>query len=114
MERWGVPPTAILIESKSRTTSENQQQAASLIKNNDIHSALLVTSALHMPRAYALFKKTPIQITPATTDVLIRDADSVAALRWIHSVGAMQLTTIALHEYYAIWYGQLKAMISKF
>lgn len=113
LELWGIPPAAILIESKSRTTKENQQQVALLIHSNDISSALLVTSALHMPRAYGLFQTLPIKITPATADVLIRDADSIGILNWVPSASAMQLTTAALHEYYAIWYGRLKAITSK-
>ena len=108
---WGVPSDLVLIESNSRTTFENHQQVASLIKSNDIRSALLVTSALHMPRAYSLFKDLPIKITPATSDVLVRDADSIGFLNWIPSANAMKLTTAALHEYYAIWYGRLNAII---
>jgi len=113
LELWGVPSDAILIEGKSRTTSENQQQVVSLIDKHGVNSALLVTSALHMPRAYSLFKNTSIKITPASADVLIRDADSIGFLNWVPSASAMQLTTVTLHEYYAIWYGSLKATISK-
>jgi len=88
LELWGVPSQAITIETESRTTKENQQQVLFLIQQHNIDSALLVTSALHMPRAYNLFKELPIKI-------------------------AMQLTTVALHEYYAMWYGRLKAVIFK-
>ena len=114
LERWGVPSAAIIVEPDSRTTAENQQRVASILKSENINSALLVTSALHMPRAYGLFKELPISITPATADVLIRDIESIAALEWVPSANAMQLTTMALHEYYAIWYRRLKAFISKF
>lgn len=114
LELWGVPGEAIVVESESRNTGENQQAVSLLLEQNDIKSALLVTSAMHMPRASALFKALPIKITPASADVLIRDVRSIDGLDWIPSASAMELTTKALHEYYAIWYGRLKAFINKF
>lgn len=112
LERWGVPSKDILVEPNSRTTYENQQYVADIIDDNNIKSALLVTSAIHMPRAYQLFEKLPLTVTPASTDSLSSKVNSIAVLNWIPSASAMQLTTQALHEYYAIWYGRLKALIS--
>lgn len=100
LREWGVPEQAILIEGGSRTTRQNQENTVFFLARNNIKSALLVTSALHMPRAYALFKKTGIRITPASADVLVRHQNSPEVLKWIPSASALYLTSVALHEHY--------------
>lgn len=114
---WGVPGEAILLEDQSRTTAENSQAMRTLLDDQKVESALLVTSALHMPRAYDLFKPLDIAITPASADVLIRDAQWPGVLDWIPSASALQLSTVALHEYYGAWFNHissaLKALIAK-
>ena len=52
----GVDPAAILQESQSRSTVENALFVKPLLATHQIHRALLVTSALHMPRALAIFR----------------------------------------------------------
>jgi uncharacterized SAM-binding protein YcdF (DUF218 family) len=108
LQQWGVPAGAIELEVGSRTTDENQRNTVDLISQNRIQSALLVTSAIHMPRAYSLFLKLPIKITPAPADVLIRQQSSPAIFMLIPSASALRLTTVALHEYYGIWFAALK------
>lgn len=49
--RHDVPGDAILIESVSRNTFENLQQAALLMHTHDLHSAIIVSDPLHMSRA---------------------------------------------------------------
>lgn len=113
LQEWGVPSKAILFEDSSRTTLQNKQYTVDLIKQHNINSALLVTSATHMPRAYELFNKLPILITPASADVLITEAEYPKVFNWIPSSSALTLSTIALHEYYGMWFADLKALISK-
>jgi len=106
LREWGVPASAILIETDSRTTRQNQQNTAVFLQQHSIESALLVTSAIHMPRAYGLFGKLPISVTPASADVLIRAHRSPAIFAWIPSAPALNLTTVALHEYYGMFVDQ--------
>jgi uncharacterized SAM-binding protein YcdF (DUF218 family) len=112
LQQWGVPEEAIELEVSSRTTAENQRNTVDLINKNRIQSALLVTSAIHMPRAYSLFRKLPIEITPASADVLIRQQNSPAIFGLIPSASALRLTTVALHEYYAMWFAALTGLLS--
>jgi len=113
LQEWGVPGAAILVEASSRTTRENKANTALFLLDNDIKSALLVTSALHMPRAHRLFSQMPIPITPASADVLIRNQRSPEVLQWIPSAAAFYLSTVALHEYYGIWFSEFQAFIDK-
>ena len=109
LQQWGVPASAIQIERDSRTTAENHANTANLIDTNEIQSALLVTSAIHMPRAYKLFSRLAIPLTPASADVLIRQQYSPAVFNYLPSASALNLSTVALHEYYGMWFDWLKA-----
>lgn len=64
----GVPASAMVLEPASVTTAQNAAFSARLLRQRDIHEVLLVTSALHMRRARALFEGQGIQVIPAPTD----------------------------------------------
>jgi len=113
LQEWGIPWSAILIESSSRNTQENIDKLEQLLIQRDISSALLVTSALHMPRAYAIINKLPIVVTPASADILVRLAYKPSVFQWLPSAGALNLTTISLHEYYGIWFNQFKKILTQ-
>lgn len=68
--RLGVPETAILLDDQSRTTYEN---AVGVKRALGQASILLVTSASHMPRAAALFRKQGFEVTPAPCTYQVRD-----------------------------------------
>jgi uncharacterized SAM-binding protein YcdF (DUF218 family) len=64
----GVPQSALLLENKSQNTHEDAVLSAQMLKAKGIHRILLVTSAIHMPRAMAVFKKQGLEVIPAPTD----------------------------------------------
>ena len=53
----GVPAAAIVVEAESRNTFENAAAVHALVVKNGLKHIVLVTSALHMPRAQAIFVK---------------------------------------------------------
>jgi len=112
LQSWGVPPEAIIVEGDSRTTEQNMQNLNAMLAQQEISSALLVTSALHMPRSIDLFRQLPIPITPASADILVREHYSPVILSWVPSAGALALTSAALHEYYGRWFNQIKQTVS--
>jgi len=65
----GVPPQDIRIENTSKNTYENAQNTAHILSQETV-SCILITSAIHMPRAYATFTKAGIQCYPYSTDCL--------------------------------------------
>lgn len=71
----GVPNEAIVVEGVSRNTYENGVESARLLEAHGWRHILLVTSALHMPRAYAVFARYDLEITPAPTDYLLTHSD---------------------------------------
>jgi uncharacterized SAM-binding protein YcdF (DUF218 family) len=52
----GVPPDAIRMESKSRTTSENARYSIEMMRQDKMHSAIIVTSWYHSRRALKCFE----------------------------------------------------------
>ncbi|MDR6841872.1 uncharacterized SAM-binding protein YcdF (DUF218 family) [Pseudoxanthomonas sacheonensis] len=63
----GVPPQAILIETESRTTRQNLQQAAALMKAHKFKRALIVSDPLHMARALRLAREMGIDALGSST-----------------------------------------------
>lgn len=57
----GIPPSAIFVETKARDTIQNACYSAELMKNHGWHSAEVVSSAYHLPRASMIFSRTPLQ-----------------------------------------------------
>jgi uncharacterized SAM-binding protein YcdF (DUF218 family) len=108
----GVPTSSISVERSSRNTRENAKYALPLvlaIAQNDSANlgkprrVLLVTSALHMPRAIATFRKVwateSIEIVPSSTDVEIADDSAVALWQFVPEAIALSRTSRALKEY---------------
>ena len=65
--RHGVPARAILIETASRTTWQNLQQAAALMKSRGFKRAIIVSDPLHMARALRLSRELGIDALGSST-----------------------------------------------
>jgi len=113
LQSWGVPKAAIIAESSSRNTAQNISASTEFLKANNIESVLLVTSAYHMPRALQSFKQLSVKVTSASADILIRQRYSPPIMDWVPSAAALGLSTLAVHEYYGMWFADLKALIHK-
>jgi uncharacterized SAM-binding protein YcdF (DUF218 family) len=95
--RLGVPRKALLLEDRSHSTRENAQYTAQLAREHGIHRVVLVTSALHMPRASLLFRK-------AGLDVIAQPVPEIADRddwldRWLPSPRALWRSGRAFKEY---------------
>ena len=99
---WGVPSPAIEIATESRNTYENAVEIDRMRKARPFGTALLVTSAAHMPRAIATFRRAGIAATAATTDVRA-ESDRLDPLAWLPQAEALAMTTVAVKE----WIGLL-------
>lgn len=72
----GVPASAIVKENGSRTTYENAINVRELLeRSGDPTRVLLVTSALHMRRAAALFRKQGVEVIEAPNSYLATTFD---------------------------------------
>lgn len=107
LQEWGVPSENILVEKNSRNTYENAIFSFELF-GAEYPSILLVTSAMHMPRAVATFKKAGFRVVPASTDIKVTTKVMKLGARWLPSAGALRLSSDALHEIYGLWLYRLR------
>jgi len=69
--KWGIPEQDLLIEYKSKNTYENAVETKKMlaISYPHIKKGLLITSAYHMRRARAIFKKQDLDVDTYSTDL---------------------------------------------
>ena len=96
--QWGVPEEDIWMEPESATTYENARHTADLIREHDMERVLLVTSALHMHRALAVFCSANVPAVPAAIDYHITDGPR-SVFDVVPSAEALARSTGAIHEY---------------
>ena len=100
---WGVPRAALLLDTESRNTAENAANARALMAQHHLHTALLVTSAGHMPRSLALFQAAGVTVIPCATDLRVVGERQGTVFAWLPEVTALELTTLALKERIGRW-----------
>lgn len=64
----GTPTDVLLLDSRSRTTSENAREVRRLLPG--ARRVVLVTSAIHLPRAVRRFRTEGFEVTPVPADYL--------------------------------------------
>lgn len=66
----GVPKASVVAESESGNTHEHARNLRPMLESRGLQSALLVTSARHMPRSLGVFRKAcpSMEFIPAPTD----------------------------------------------
>ena len=106
LQAFGVPASAILLESDSRTTRENRDYCLPILQASGARRILLVTSALHMPRALALFETTRLEVIPAPTDFEVYQG-GWHLMRWLPDARALADGTRAFKEHLAILINKL-------
>ncbi len=92
---WGIAPERIVLEDRSRNTRENAVESARIASERGWRSVLLVTSAAHMPRALASFRKAGLSPDALPVDHRAR-AD--AGEGWLPRAAALRESTEALRE----------------
>lgn len=93
----------ILLEKKARNTWENGLFTKRMLDSLRLQpSVILVTSALHMPRSVAVFRKLGVAVYPAPTDYAADVPFQWRAIGMIPNAGSLNQSTNALHEWYGI------------
>jgi uncharacterized SAM-binding protein YcdF (DUF218 family) len=96
---WGIPASAILTETESTNTYENAVYSKLMLDQHGLKTVLLVTSAMHMPRALATFRSAGIEATPAPTDFEASGSGPPGLADWAADPAALAVTTRTLREY---------------
>lgn len=64
----GVNKSDLIVETKSENTRENARATKALLDERQLKRTILVTSALHLPRATRLFRQQGIDVLPVGCD----------------------------------------------
>ena len=99
LKAWGVPPDSIILERNSRNTHENAINTAAIWRERRFRSGLLVTSATHMPRALASFRKVGLDVTPWPADFRTFGYPPDSVFDFLPDAAALEMTTIAIKEW---------------
>jgi uncharacterized SAM-binding protein YcdF (DUF218 family) len=99
LREQGVPDSAIVIESESLTTRENALFTARQLREHHIKKVLVVTSALHMPRAIAAFHKQGFDPIAAPSPPQIVVPEQPGFSFWLPNWRALQASRSIVKEY---------------
>jgi len=100
-EDFGVPVK--WLEGRSRDTAENAAFSAAILRADGVQRILLVTDAMHMPRASAVFARTGLDVVSAPTMFFGRQPLSLHA--WVPSAEGMRRSWYASYELIGlVWY----------
>ncbi len=104
----GIEEKDIVSEETSQDTRAEALQIKKLVKNDDF---ILVTTAAHMPRAMALFKKVDLNPIPAPIDYAIRQSPTTSPMSFFpHSSRIAQAENL-WHEYLGLAWAKLRGQI---
>jgi uncharacterized SAM-binding protein YcdF (DUF218 family) len=104
----GVPSDAIWLQPDSENTHDDAVYSAQMLEEKGINEIILVTSAMHMPRAKALFEAQGLTVIPAPVDFTVTEQNwkstfqpnfGEAIINLLPNSSALGLTTNALKEY---------------
>jgi len=108
---WGVPEVAIIMEDQSKNTYENALGTKLILDKLGLDKILLVTSALHMPRAAATFSHTGLDVISSPSDYSM-DSNRPRILEWWPTLGNMSKAQDLLHEVLGIQMYRLRGWLN--
>lgn len=99
LRQQGVPAEAIVQESESHTTYQNALYTSRLLKEKGLNKVLVVTSALHMPRAMGVFRKQKLEPIAAGSPPQIVVPDDPAFSFWQPNTRVLAASRSVVKEY---------------
>lgn len=105
LQAFGVPEDAITAPGRSVRTYTDAEIVGGIVEREGLGRVLLVTSALHMPRAMATFRSAQVRAFPAPTDFEVVESTEADTFPWLPDGEAFWQSGRALHEYIGMaWY----------
>lgn len=104
----GVQEKDMVLESASRDTEDHARIIRDIVGADKV---VLVTSALHMPRAVALFEKENMKPLPSPADICPGKKETASPDDFFPNAEALQKTASALHEYLGILWAKVRGKI---
>ena len=104
----GVDKQDLVLEQHSRDTKDEARFIKALVGQEKF---ILVTSAVHMPRSMALFRKQGMDPIPAPTGFLVKEGQGFSPGIFFPGAGELFQTERAVYEYLGIAWAKLRGQI---
>lgn len=101
----GVPERDIILESRSKDTKDQAKFIKSIIGSKPF---VLVTSASHIPRSMALFKKLGMNPIPSPIGHRVSERQGLSPHSFFPSTGNLYKVELAIHEYLGLTWSKLR------
>ena len=112
LAQLGLPADAIEMLPGTRHTREEAMAVRALMEEQGMERVVLVTSALHMPRAAASFEGAGIEVIPIPTAFEVDAQRERRLSRWLPSAANLAASTRAWHEYLGMAYYRSRGWLS--
>ncbi|HUH67396.1 MAG TPA: ElyC/SanA/YdcF family protein [Syntrophales bacterium] len=103
-----VDPREIVLEIKSRDTEEEAEFIRPIVGKDRF---ILVTSAYHMPRSMAIFRKAGLHPIPGPADFLVKESQGLHPIDFYPSAEGFMKAEYAMHEYLGLLWLKLRGAI---
>ncbi len=104
----GVKKKNILLEEISKDTEDQARLIQQIVSKDQF---ILVTSASHMPRTMAFFRKLGMDPLPAPTEHLVKESVAKTPERFYPSAGGLRKAERAFYEYLGLAWAKLRGQI---
>ncbi len=99
LKACGVAEQDLIPDARSRNTAENAKYTKEICQQKGFRKIILVTSAYHMPRSVALFRREGVDVIPYPTDYLTNKNLVLDAFAFTPKAYDLQNTSIVMKEY---------------
>ncbi len=101
----GIASDAVVLERQSQDTEGQAQLVRPMVGNDRF---ILVTSAAHMPRSIAMFRKAGLNPIPAPTDYNSYGGESLRPSSFYPSATKLRQAELAMHEYLGFAWAKIR------
>jgi uncharacterized SAM-binding protein YcdF (DUF218 family) len=104
----GVPERDIILESKPKDTKEEALFIKPIVGNEPF---VLVTTASHIPRSMALFRKLGMDPIPSPVGHSVSDKQGLSFYSFFPNAGNLGKADLAIHEYLGMTWAKLRGQM---
>ncbi len=107
LEDWGVAHDRVIVEDQAKNTRENAVFVAKLARERGMGRLLVVTSAMHMPRALDCFRAVGLEVDALPVDFRSFDSGRFST-SWLPRAGFLAQSSAVLRERFGRWIYRLR------
>jgi uncharacterized SAM-binding protein YcdF (DUF218 family) len=94
---WGIAPERVIVEDQAKNTRENAVYIAKIARERNWREILMVTSAMHVPRALDCFRAVSLRVDVMPVDYRSYDARRFAS-SWLPRATFLAQSAAAIRE----------------